>query len=139
VLAATNASAVGTTRCGAYLAGGANQIAADTGLSQRTIKRARAGAAVGKNARAKLTRYTATYARQQLSAAGIGPPRDDLAALAAYRDHCNSHAAVCEGCGQPLTGRQTRWRNNACRMRAVRTQDRVGGLPPQRKSGRDPE
>ena len=60
------------------------ETAKATGISERTIKRARAGAgAPHPGNRATLTAYAARFAREQLRAAGIEPPVDDYAALAA--------------------------------------------------------
>jgi hypothetical protein len=99
----------------------------ETGLSERTIRRARKGdAAPHPSTRAKLTMCAARYARRRLRAAGIKPPAtDDLAALAAYLQHQqNRHDPTeitrCNGCRKPLAGRQRRWCSDACRKRTGR-------------------
>ena len=99
----------------------------ETGLSERTIRRARKGnVAPHPSTRAKLTMCAARHARRRLRAAGIKPPAtDDLAALAAYLQHQqNRHDPAeiirCNGCRKPLTGQQRRWCSDACRKRAGR-------------------
>jgi hypothetical protein len=106
------------------------EIAATTGVSTRTVERARAGHTVRPEARDALTAYAIAYARSRLGAAGITPPRDGLAVLAAYLSHKEASIALarggdapvrlCEGpaCEQLLTGRQRRWHSDACRQRA---------------------
>jgi hypothetical protein len=51
-----------------------------------------------------------TLVRQELQAAGLRPPRDDLARLARYLEHrAKETTGRCEGCGKELTRRQRRW------------------------------
>ena len=64
-----------------------NEIVKGTGLSPSTMKRARAGRSFPHPANeAKLISYAATHARRKLREAGIRPPREDYAAIAAYLD-----------------------------------------------------
>lgn len=124
------------------------QAAAATGLGERTIKQARAAGNVDPATRAKLTEHAACHARQQLQAAGIKPPHDDHAALAAYHDHHKdatgphdrrpfadlviehartliAQAPTCPGCGRPIIkpgrrGPRPKWHSDRCRKRARR-------------------
>jgi hypothetical protein len=98
------------------------QAAAGIGVGARTIKRARAdSASPSKATRAALAQFAAEYARAELRAPGISPPRDDLAAIAAYLDQRRDQGlGTCRRCGSQLTGRQTRWCSEACRKGADR-------------------
>jgi hypothetical protein len=62
------------------------QTAAGTGLSERTVKRARAGQRVRRDARDRLADYAVEHARSTLRAQGIRPPIDREALLATYID-----------------------------------------------------
>lgn len=108
------------------------QIAAETGLSERVVEKARAGASIHKTTREKLTEYTARYAQARLREAGIKPPRDPHTALAAYVDQpgttrpssergASPRRCLLPGCEQPLTGRQRKWCSDAHRQQAGRT------------------
>jgi hypothetical protein len=60
-------------------------VAKATGLSERTIKRVRAGGVTPHAAnRAKLTAHAVHHARRELCAAALSPPRDDHAAVAQF-------------------------------------------------------
>jgi hypothetical protein len=61
------------------------QTATHGGVSERTVKRARAGQSVSKRARGKLTAHAVKHARGQLRAAGIRPPIDREALLATWK------------------------------------------------------
>jgi hypothetical protein len=106
------------------------EVATGTGVSVRTVKRARGGQSVGKAARAALTAYATRHARSELRAAGIRPPADHEALLATYLDR-HTHPApepqLCAcGCGQQIPpqrrGRRRTWHSDACRKRAARRQ-----------------
>ena len=98
------------------------EIATATDLSTRTIKRARAASGSPlQSTRRPLTEYAAEYARAALRGAGISPPRDDVAAIAAYLDQRRDQdLGMCQRCGAPLSGRQTTWCSEACRKGAAR-------------------
>lgn len=55
-----------------------------TGVSARTIKRARAGQPISKTSRTKLTSHALAHARAQVRAAGIRPATEPEALLAMY-------------------------------------------------------
>jgi hypothetical protein len=104
------------------------QVATGAGVSLATVKRARADKLSGKTARAKLTEYAIKHARAQLRAAGIRPPTDHEALLAAYLDRQTEpdpepHLCAC-GCGRPVRrgrrGPAAKWHSDACRKRAAR-------------------
>jgi hypothetical protein len=61
------------------------QTAARAGVSERTVKRARAGQRVRPDARARLTAHAVKHARGHLRAAGIRPPVDHEALLATWQ------------------------------------------------------
>jgi FixJ family two-component response regulator len=61
------------------------QTATGAGISERTVKRARAGQSVSKKVREKLADYVTRQARGQLRAAGIRPPIDREALLATWK------------------------------------------------------
>jgi hypothetical protein len=95
------------------------QTAAGAGVSSSAVKRARAGKLTGKTARAnavraKLTAYAIKHVRAQLRQAGIRPPTDHEALLAAYLERQSRRAVAREpelcacGCGQPIPGDQRR-------------------------------
>jgi hypothetical protein len=92
-------------------------------VSTRSVERARAGHNVGAVARNKLTACAIKHARAQLRAAGIRPPIDPEAVLAAYLDR--ERAIVSEpllcgcGCRQLVTGRR-RYVDQAHRQAAYR-------------------
>ncbi|MGI8558533.1 MAG: hypothetical protein ACR2ND_09525 [Solirubrobacteraceae bacterium] len=94
------------------------EVAAAAGVSERTIKAAGAGTRPRAAASAALIAVAADYSRSQLLAAGSEPPPNDLAALAAYLD--DAAPAVCQGCREPLTGRQQRWCSEVCRKQRER-------------------
>lgn len=107
------------------------QVAAGAGISERTVKRAHAGQTVHKDTRAKLTAYAIKHARVQLRGAGIRPPIDPEALLAAYLDRQPGRADAGEpellcacGCGRPVKrgrrGPPSKWYSEACRKRAAR-------------------
>jgi hypothetical protein len=104
------------------------------GLSDnRGSPRARVGKLTGTTKRAVATRkniadYLHKYTGAQLRAAGIRPPTDHEALLAAYlnRDAARDpEPQLCAcGCGQPvrrgLRGPAAKWHSDACRKRAAR-------------------
>jgi hypothetical protein len=108
------------------------EVAAHAGVTQRTVRRARAGQSVGKAARAKLTAFAIKHARSELRAAGIRPPADHEALLATYLDRQPAQTAaedpdpLCAcGCGQPVAvgrgrGRPRRYIDETHRKRARR-------------------
>jgi hypothetical protein len=78
------------------------------------------------------TDHAAAHARARLRAAGIRPPTDPEALLAAYLDRQTAPAPepqLCAcGSAQPITKRGSRgpapnWHSDACRKRAGRRQD----------------
>ena len=89
-----------------------DETAAGAQVSARTVKRARAGRAVGKHARERLTHHAITHARAQLRDAPSRPPTDPEALLAAYLDQPSAPVHVpplCAcGCGQPVNRRGSR-------------------------------
>jgi hypothetical protein len=104
------------------------ELAAGADVSNRTVRRARAGQSIGKTARAKLSAYAIRHARVQLRKAGIRPPADPEALLAASVDRQSGPAPepqLCAcGCGQPIKrgrrGPASKWHSDACRKRAAR-------------------
>jgi hypothetical protein len=104
------------------------EVAAGADVSNRTVRRARAGQSIGKTARAKLSAYAIRHARVQLRKAGIRPPADPEALLAASVDRQSGPAPepqLCAcGCGQPIKrgrrGPASKWHSDACRKRAAR-------------------
>jgi hypothetical protein len=105
------------------------QTAANARVSERTVKRARAGRTISKTARAKLTDHAARHARSQLRAAGRWPPNAREALLVTYLDRHSAPEAsspkLCAcGCGQPIRrgrrGPASKWHSDACRKRGAR-------------------
>ena len=96
-------------------------VADATGLSERTIKRARADGSPSNNTRAALTHFAAEHARTQLRATGHDTPGHMLSAIAAYLDQTDVTGRTCANCGAKLTERHTRWCSEACRAEHRRT------------------
>jgi len=102
--------------------------AAGAGVSERTVKRARAGQRVGTDARERLTNHVIRHARAQLRAASTRPSTDPEAILATYHDRPNAptpEPGLCAcGSGQPIKrgrrGPASKWHTDACRKRAAR-------------------
>ncbi|MGZ4804660.1 MAG: hypothetical protein ACXV9P_18820, partial [Acidimicrobiia bacterium] len=105
-----------------------DQVAAGGGVSERTVKRARAGQRVGKDARERLTNHAIRHARAQLRAASTRPPTDPEARLATDHDRPSAptpEPGLCAcGCGHPIKrgrrGPASKWHSDACRKRSAR-------------------
>jgi hypothetical protein len=106
-----------------------DRIAAAAGVSERTVKRARAGQPIGRNVRSKLTAYAIQHARVELRSAGIRPPTDHEALFAACLDRRRPAAPepqLCAcGCGRPIRrgqrGPASKWHSDTCRKRVARS------------------
>ena len=104
------------------------QVAAGAGVSERTVKRARAGQSIGGTVRAKLTEHAVRHAGAWLRAKGIRSPAGPESLLAIYLGRQNPpvyEPRLCAcGCGRPVKrgrrGPAAKWHSDACRKRAAR-------------------
>lgn len=97
------------------------QTARDAQVSERVVKRARAGEPVSAESQRKLTRHAVRRARAALRVVGlVGLPRDEIGAslLATYLHHYGQRLCDC-GCGRPVSGR-AKHHDQSCRQAAYR-------------------